>query len=208
MRLKGIVWDWDGVLGGDSHYWASLYDPGHPFHHVRGVLYEQIWDNDERLGAWMKGALTSEQVNRRVAKAARVASAQLLEIFWADAARIRPNEPCYACAKLLLGRGIRQAICTDNMDVWSRAVCSALALGDVFHPVDNSADCGILKGVDRFLRLSDAMGLAVSELCLLDDGVKNCDAFTSVGGCAIRVDRRRPEAAVTELMRLVERQGQ
>jgi FMN phosphatase YigB (HAD superfamily) len=89
------------------------------------------------------------------------------------------------------------------MDVWSRVVCPSLALHEVFQTLDNSSDCGVLKGSARFLRLSELMGLPISELCMLDDGDRNCEAFAALGGCTIRVDRRSPASAVPALLCLL-----
>jgi putative hydrolase of the HAD superfamily len=106
--------------------------------------------------------------------------------------RLRPNRSMIDFMRKLRGRGLRMALCTNNVREWEPLWRAKLPeLDEVFDVVVDSAFVGCRKPEPRIFELTlERLGDAVRfEECLLVDDVEvNCDAARALGMKAVRFE--------------------
>ena len=119
--------------------------------------------------------------------------------------RLQPNTMMIDYMRELRGRGLRMALCTNNVREWEPLWRAKLPqLDQIFEVVVDSAFVGARKPEARIYevtldRLGD--GLRFEDCLLVDDIELNCDAAASLGMRAVRFEgsRQAIEAIEAEL---------
>jgi putative hydrolase of the HAD superfamily len=116
--------------------------------------------------------------------------------------RLRPNIPMIDYMRDLGARGLRMALCTNNVREWEPLWRAKLPeLDEIFEVVVDSAFVGARKPERRIFeltleRLGDGLGF---EDCLLVDDIEvNCDGATALGMSAVRFENTQQAIAEIE----------
>lgn len=178
--------DFHGTLCHDL-FWRSL--PGEHQARIQSFLAR---DGHAMLTPWMRGELSAEAVNHKVAEA----TGMPFQSVWASFVRECETMHIQATALKAIDRLRQDAVVllvTDNMDCFSRFTVPALGLDRHFDGISNSSETGILKADGNgaiFRQLAEHWGMHEDACTLLDDSADACANVTAMGGRAIRIERR------------------
>ncbi len=183
-----LLLDYDGTICFDR-FWRS----------VDAALFAQIQvhlfgADRHMLTTWMRGQLTSEEINQFLALKTNVSYQKLWETFVNDCRTMRV-EPQHLQKVRNLRSRFAAVLMTDNMDCFSRFTVPALQLDHSFDAILNSADHGQLKSDDSgslFSQTAQIYGNAMRDAWLVDNSKQACDHFTALGGNACFVDAKHP----------------
>jgi putative hydrolase of the HAD superfamily len=116
--------------------------------------------------------------------------------------RLRPNEPMIDYVRELRGRGLRTALCTNNVREWEPLWRAKLPeLEELFEVVVDSALVGTRKPERRIFEITlERLGgdLRFEDCLLVDDLEPNCDAARALGMRAVRFEDARQAIAAVE----------
>ncbi len=183
-----LLVDYDGTICFDR-FW----------HSADAALFSQIQIHlfgaeRQMLASWMRGELSSEEINQFLSKKTNVSYQRLWEIFVHDCQTMRVDPDHLLKIRDLRSR-FATVLMTDNMDCFSRFTVPALNLDQHFDAILNSADHGQLKcdsnGV-LFGKTAQTYGNIMSEVWLVDNSKQTCEHFAALGGNACFVDAKRP----------------
>lgn len=190
--IRALVCDFGGVLT------SPIEEGFHAYEEASGVTLEQLGmamarameeHGEHPLFALERGEISEEEFGRRLA-------AQLDSGFDAERLRdlyfeqLQPNQPMIDFVAELRQRGLRTALCTNNVREWEPRWRSMLPeLDDVFEVVVDSGFVGTRKPEPRIYeltleRLGD--GLRFEDCLFVDDLEHNCEAARQLGMSAVR----------------------
>lgn len=117
-------------------------------------------------------------------------------------AELHPNTPMIKFMRELRGRGLRMALCTNNVREWEPLWRAKLPeLDEIFEVVIDSAFVGTRKPERRIFELTlDALGdgLRFEDCLLVDDLEVNCDGAEELGMKAVRFENTEQAIAAVE----------
>lgn len=143
MKFQTILFDFDGVLCFD-HFYVSALKLEHK--DVLAWISKNIFEgNRELVDRWMRGEISSTQVNEKIATATGIDINLLNRLFVKSVEDMKVDENLLSFIQGLRGGGIKVGLVTDNMDVFSTVVRMKHQLDAKFDTVVNSADHGFLK---------------------------------------------------------------
>ena len=192
--IRAIVSDFGGVLT------TPLSEAFRGYQEQSGVKAEDLGramaQAQERYGEHPlfeleRGEISEEEFGRRLQEG-------LPQDFDLDALRdvyferLSPNTRMIEYMRELRGRGLRMALCTNNVREWEPLWRAKLPqLDQIFEVVVDSAFVGARKPEARIFeitldRLGD--GLRFEDCLLVDDIQVNCDGATSLGMRAVRFE--------------------
>ncbi len=100
--------------------------------------------------------------------------------------RLAPNERMIDYVREVRGRGLRTAICTNNVREWSDRWRSMLPVSELFDVVVDSAFVGFRKPEPRIYELTlERLGVAAHAAVLVDDIEDNCAGAVRMGMRAV-----------------------
>jgi epoxide hydrolase-like predicted phosphatase len=113
-------------------------------------------------------------------------------------AHLVPNEPMIEYMRALRGRGLRMALCTNNVREWEPLWRSMLPVDEIFEVVVDSAFVGARKPDPPIYELTlERLGVAAEAALLVDDIEINCQAARGLGLRAVVF--RDAEQAIAEI---------
>jgi putative hydrolase of the HAD superfamily len=113
-------------------------------------------------------------------------------------AHLHPNQPMIELMRSLRERGLRLAICTNNVREWEPLWRAKLPVDEIFELVVDSGFVGIRKPDPRIYALTlERLGAAAETALLIDDTEINCDAAREFGMQAVWF--RSNEQAIPEI---------
>ncbi len=181
--IKTVFFDFDGVLSKDYFYanLESVYPEVHQFIQKR-VFGAGVGMVDE----WMRGQLTSDQVNKFISTNTSIDFDELSKLFIESVRAMRLETGLISLAKKLKTNLFQTALVTNNMDVFNTVTVGHHKLDKVFPVIVNSFDYGVMKH-EASGKLFD---IAMAELgesdyrnaLLIDDSAKARDMFEQKGG--------------------------
>ena len=205
--IRALVCDFGGVLT------SPIEEGFHAYEKASGVTLEQLGmamarameeHGEHPLFALERGEISEEEFGQRLA-------AQLDSGFDAKRLRdlyfeqLRPNRPMIDFVAELRERGLRTALCTNNVREWEPRWRSMLPeLDDVFEVVVDSGFVGTRKPERRIYeltleRLGD--GLRFEDCLFVDDLEHNCEAARQLGMSAVRFqDAQQAIAEINALL--------
>jgi putative hydrolase of the HAD superfamily len=200
--IRAVVSDFGGVLT------SPLIDGFLAYQEESGVTPEELGkamarSADEHgrhpLYELEKGRITESEFRRRL-------EAQLGDRFELERLRqvyfdhLRPNRDMIDFLRELRGRGLRLALCTNNVREWEPLWRPKLPeIDELFEAVVDSAFVGTRKPERRIyeLTLERLGGVAPEECAFVDDLDVNCRAASELGMAAVRFENT--EQAMAEL---------
>ena len=101
-------------------------------------------------------------------------------------AHLHPNERFIDYMRELRDRGLRMAICTNNVREWEPLWRAKLPVDEIFETVVDSAFVGLRKPDPRIYDLTlERLGLEPAAALLIDDIELNCEAARELGMQAV-----------------------
>jgi hypothetical protein len=209
---KVIFVDWHGLLSRDPFWISILNNPRHPLHGQLSEAVKQLFSqNDLLVRDWMRGSVPAGEVidSMQIKLGKQYKPDYLLRKLFEDCQRMRTNRRLLQILQAAQNNGTWIVLATDNMDCFDQTI--RRFQGNRRKPVSADADetqsitetacffddllCsserGILKSEDALRFYGDWLsnhGLDFRNALLLDDLEKNCRAFCSVGGSALRLE--------------------
>ena len=182
--LKAVLFDFDGVLCRGRFYEPRL---SLEYPDAKAWLQKNFFvSGNEMIRRWMRGQLSSQDVHAHLEKEIGIAAQELetlmtesLRMFVLDAALLE-------WVSRLRTAGIRTAVVTDNMDVFTRLAVQMHGLDRRFDAVVNSADHGCLKNDEQslFEVALGLLGVNAHETLHIDDTERTVERFRNLGGQA------------------------
>ena len=183
-KNKIIFLDWDGTLCW-SRFWGSLRSISSQDFALGQKIDDILFSKNRALiNDWMRGQKSSEELNTFLSEQLQTNPERLCNIFLQDCKSMefddqlrKKIEQMRTCAHVVL--------VTGNMDCFSRFTVPALELEKVFDKIINSSDLGYLKterGGETFLTCTREYNIQINKTFLIDDSVKTCEFFNSLGG--------------------------
>lgn len=183
---KAVLLDFDGVL---SH--GRFYEPGLSSEHPDATAWLQAHffvSGNETVKRWMRGGLSFREVHARLEKETGVSAKELDDLLIESLRTFKFNQELIEMVDLLRASGVKTAIVTDNMDVFTRYVVPFHHLGQHFDAIVNSSDYGCLKEDDggRLFQIAVARcGISdIRQTLLVDDTLRKIEMFRGLGGQA------------------------
>ena len=141
--ISTILFDFDGVLSFDRFYTTTLKQE-HP--EVADWIAKNIFENNKELvRQWMRGDISSAQINQDIAEQTGMDLPTLNQSFEESVEQISLDEDLVALIQKIREQDISVGLVTDNMDVFSEIVVGHLNLNQKFDTVLSSSEYGFLK---------------------------------------------------------------
>lgn len=185
MKKNNIIFlDWDGTLCFDR-FWQSLRAEDSNEIALGQKINDTLFsDNRTLINEWMRGLRNSEQINEFLSEQLQIDSKKLWEVFLQDCKSMHFDRKLQKMIEQLRTNSY-VILVTGNMDCFSRFTVPALGLERVFDKIINSSDLGYLKTEkegETFLTCSREFDIPMNKTVLIDDSIKTCDFFNSLGG--------------------------
>jgi putative hydrolase of the HAD superfamily len=167
----------------------------------RAMLQAQERYGEPPLSQLERGEISEQEFGRRLGEAlpGGFDLRRLREIYFE---RLQPNAEMIDYMRDLRLRGLRMALCTNNVREWEPLWRAKLPeLDEIFEVVVDSAFVGTRKPERRIFeltleRLGD--GLHFVDCLLIDDIQANCDAAAALGMTAVRFEATDQTIAAIE----------
>jgi putative hydrolase of the HAD superfamily len=202
--IRAIVSDFGGVLT------TPLAEAFRGYREQSGLTAEDLGlamaraqerYGDHPLFELERGEISEEEFGRRLQEALERAFdlRRLREVYFE---RLSPNAPMIDYMRELRTRGLRMALCTNNVREWEPLWRAKLPeLDEIFEVVVDSAFVGARKPEPRIFeltleRLGD--GCRFEDCLLVDDLQVNCDGATALGMAAVRFEDTEQTIAAIE----------
>lgn len=178
MQKTPLLIDFDGTICFD-YFWRSADES------IKGYIKEFLFSGKSPLvESWMKGDLTSEDVNAVISRNLGIDYDYLWKIFVSDCRSmyIRPSTTS------LIKKAKKKfftILITDNMDSFDRFTLPALGLEKYFHHIANSYNYMALKNQEKgklFQLVASRNKVNLNEAILIDNSKVNCTMFSALGG--------------------------
>ncbi len=185
MKKNHIVFlDWEGTLCW-SRFWESLRTGRAREFEWGQKIEEFLFSKDKTLiNNWMRGRVNSEQINDFLSEKLQIKKEKLWEVFVNDCRKMQLDYQLRIKIKQLRTRAY-VILMTGNMDCFTRYTVPALRLENLFDQIVNSSNVGYLKterGGESFLEYLRTFNVPIVNTFLVDDSVKTCEFFNSLGG--------------------------
>jgi putative hydrolase of the HAD superfamily len=202
--IRAIVSDFGGVLT------TPMIEGFLAYQDQTGVTVEELGRamaraqeryGEQPLFQLERGEISEQEFGRRLGEAlpGGFDLRHLREIYFE---RLQPNAEMIDYMRDLRLRGLRMALCTNNVREWEPLWRAKLPeLGQIFEVVVDSAFVGTRKPEQRIYeltleRLGD--GLDFADCLLIDDIQVNCDAAAALGMTAVRFEATAQTIAAIE----------
>jgi FMN phosphatase YigB (HAD superfamily) len=144
-----------------------------------------VFGDSVRANSWMRGEISSEAMNMFVAKELAIDYEELWNIFVESSTTIGVSTEALLHIERLKDT-YTTVLITDNMDSLTRFTAPAYKLTSVFDRIINSAEVRMLKE-DYDGAIFKLVTDDFSHSILVDDNIRVCSLFESLGGRAFRV---------------------
>lgn len=178
--MRTLFVDFDGTICFDR-FWRSLSTAEASV--VQKVLFIE---NKELVTDWMRGNVTSEDVNRFVAKETSITYESLWYTFVKDCENMLVDQAILNELQSLRKK-FHLVLITGNMDCFDRFTVPALNLTSYFDAIVNSFNEGKLKTDNEGETFKKYVMGSLNQAILIDDSEKSCAVFSGIGGTALQV---------------------
>ncbi len=179
--MRTLFIDFDGTICIDR-FWRSL--PENEYNKIHQLLFQ---NENEIVYKWMRGELSSEQVNQEVANKMLLDYSHLWDAFVHDCKTMRVPHVILDTVQAL--RSIFHVVLiTGNMDCFTRFTQPSLELDKYFDVIVNSFDEEKLKtdnDGESFIKYCKG---DIHDAILVEDSSKTLEVFRLLGGTAYQTD--------------------
>ncbi|MEI8061305.1 MAG: HAD family hydrolase [Candidatus Berkelbacteria bacterium] len=181
-NLKTVLFDFDGVLCRDRFYEKTLLPD---YADVYDWIQENIFANHELVGKWMRGKVSSSDINLLIAANTGIDYKTLVTLYKESVRQMQLDQNLLDLAQLFRKSGVKVAIVTGNMDVFSQITVPNYKLNEKFDLIVNSADYKLNKDDENgklFDIVMEELGADIKNSLLIDDSAKTINLFKRKGG--------------------------
>ena len=188
-KLSLILFDFHNVLSQDRFY-TTLIDT-HP--EVYQKIVETLFfpEGYKLISQWMRGELSYKDIHKIIAPVVGLSAAFLDEALVESIKKIELNEKILEFSQKMRSLGIKVAILTDNMDVFTEIYIPYVGLDKKFDKIFSSACQKKLKLDNNSEFIFDAileMNSTPENTLFIDDCIDNGDLFKEAGGIFYQYD--------------------
>jgi len=191
LRIEAVVSDWGGVLTSPltPSFEAFAADGGFPLDALRSAIAARAArDGVNPIHALETGAMTERDFLDGLAdELAALGHPARLESFAADYfGHLSANTAMLAALSDWKARGLRLALCTNNVAEWEPHWRAMLPVDELFEVVVDSSFVGARKPDPRIYEIVvQRLGVTPSACVFVDDRAENCDGARAAGMHAI-----------------------
>lgn len=181
-ELKVVIFDFDGVLCHDRFYKKTLLPK---YSKVYDWIQENIFADWELVNHWMRGEISSKDINKLVSKNTGIEYNKLTKLYEESVQQMQLDPDLLKLAAKFKKLGCKVGIITGNMDVFSEITVPNYKLDEKFDFIINSADYGMLKDEKNGQIFDIALknvGEEIENSLLIDDSAKTIKLFKQKGG--------------------------
>lgn len=182
MNYQTVIFDFDGVLCRDRFYEKTLL-PEHK--EVYLWIQTNIFGNHDLVQNWMRGKVRWNDINKLISDNTDIDKEELDRLFVESVRKMDIDPQVKQLAQEIKKLGIKVAIITDNMDIFSEVTVDNHNLNKIFDVILNSADHNLLKKDDNGRLFEIALkGLKcdIKNSLLIDDSRSTIDFYRNKGG--------------------------
>ncbi len=180
--LKGILFDFNGVLSND-YFFSCLQD-------TDSTLYKSInkyifKTRPKLINNWMRGKITSDKINRIIAKKFNKPYSFIKKSLEDSVRDIKLNQKILGLVDKFHRDGIKTAVLTDNMDIFTNILVPHKKLYNFFDKIFSSNEYGKLKEDNSGEFIKEAlksMELNPKNTILVDDSKNTGVLYKKLGG--------------------------
>ena len=191
-NIRGVISDFGGVLT------SPLLDSFKAFEQNSGITIEDLGQAMVAIAQRTGANPLFELETGRVSEAAFLRS--LSEELSAQLSRevelhgfgeqyfehLHPNEPLIGYMRELQERGMKMALCTNNVREWEPLWRAKLPVDEIFEVIVDSAFVGVRKPDREIYEITlERLGVPAEAVLFIDDAEVNCDAARELGMHAV-----------------------
>lgn len=204
--VEAVISDFGGVLT------SPLLDSFAAFQDSSGISFEELGnaiaaitkrDHAHPLFELEKGRMTEAAFLRALSDELTAQLGRPIELRGFGEryfSNLHPNERMIEYMRELRRRGLRMAICTNNVREWEGLWRAKLPVDEIFDVVVDSGFVGTRKPEPRIYEITlERLGVASGAALFIDDVERNCDGAREMGIEAIWF--RSTEQAIEEIER-------
>lgn len=173
--MKTLFVDFDGTICHDR-FWRSL--PNNENTLIQDFLFT---GKNSIIVDWMRGAYTSEEINKLVANETGLDYEYLWNTFTEDCKTMRVSLEVLDFINQLRSK-FHVVLITGNMDCFSRFTSPSLQLNKYFDVIVNSSDEKQLKTDEDGASFLKYVRGEIGDAILIEDSEKSCQTFKNIGG--------------------------
>lgn len=181
--IKTVLFDFDGVLCRDQFYEKTLIPD---YQEVYDWIQKNIFYKGSELPRkWMVGELSSSDINKLIAKNTDTDYKKLCDLYEESVRQMELDQELLKLAESFRKSGVKVAIVTGNMDVFSEITVSNHQLDKNFDLIVNSADYKLNKDDDNgklFDIVLEKLESNIKDCLLIDDSKRTIELFRKKGG--------------------------
>lgn len=178
--IKCIIFDFSGTICSDLYF--QIEPTG--VSDWKKILDREIFNNSAIIDKWVIGEISISDVAKHLSLYLKLDAESLLEVMKEGCKNLRINKAILEFAIQQKEKGIKTAIVTGNLDIFTDIVVPAHNLKTMFGVIVNSSDYKenrreILWRI-AFTQIGE--NISFSNSLLIDDRLSNIDMFHSLGG--------------------------
>lgn len=180
--LKTVLFDFDGVLCHDRFYEKTLLPD---YSEVYDWIQSNIFSDHKLVGKWMRGTVSSRDINRLIADNTGIDYKTLVELYEESVRQMQLDQNLLDLARSLKKSGTKVGIVTGNMDVFSDITVANHKLNEMFDLIVNSADYKLNKDDENgklFDIVMKELDADIKNSLLIDDSAPTIKLFKQRGG--------------------------
>lgn len=185
---KTLLIDFDGTICHDR-FWFGLDNK------TKDKISDFLHKDDHRLiKKWMKGGLTSEEINKKISKYLDQDEELLWKEFVKSCKRFKVDKNILNKINKLRSR-YQVILLTDNMDSFDRFVKPELKLEKYFDKIINSFNEKCIKSEPDgklFKKTMKILNTNIENCMLVDNSKLICSLFEQFGGKSFLVTKEKP----------------
>ena len=181
-KIKCVIFDFGFTLSSDLYF--NIAPPSCP--NWQDIIQQTIFSNSALVDEWMKGELSLADIAEIIGAEVDLDNSLIIEYLKMGCRYLEFNQAVLQFALLVREQGIKTAIVTGNMDVFSEVVVPSHQLDKKFDAIVNSCEYQELIKEILWPKAFELLGseMAYSNSLLVEDEHNNVIKFRERGGFA------------------------
>lgn len=188
-KLSLILFDFHKVLSQGNFYTPLIDTQPEVYKKIVETLF--FPEGYKLISRWMRGELSYKDIHKMIASTVGLTAESLDEALIESVKKIELNEKMMTFSQEMRSLGIKVAILTDNMDVFTDFFVPYVGLDKKFDKIFSSAQHKKLKLDNKSEFIFDAileMGSQPENTLFIDDCIDNGDFLKEAGGIFYQYD--------------------
>jgi 2-hydroxy-3-keto-5-methylthiopentenyl-1-phosphate phosphatase len=183
-KIKCVIFDFGFTLS--SEFYFNVFPPDFPL--WQNVIQQKIFSDANIVDEWMSGKISIRHIAELLRNEINLDVSEIVEFMEMGCENLEFNMAVLDFAISIRNKGVKTAIVTGNMDVFTNVVVPSHQLDEKFDVILNSFD---YQELDKAVLWPIAFNLLGSEIeysnsLLIEDGSQNVEKFRNYGGYAYK----------------------